>query len=154
MGARGGVNPSGLSSRTAPSSWLRWAQPCKGPGTLWGLTPLTLLAFFRRAHSFLAGLLQRPGACSLAAAPVLPGPTPFQQEHALAAFEQGDWLAELDLLQLGQALKRHALARGSYDGRAFDLMVCIAEVLEADHGWSIEQSEAWLVRMGLWEEEF
>jgi hypothetical protein len=82
--------------------------------------------------------------------PALP---PFQQEHALAAFEQGDWLAELDLLQLGQALQRSALARGSYDGRAFDLMVCIADVLEADHGWSMEQSEAWLVRMGLWEED-
>jgi hypothetical protein len=70
------------------------------------------------------------------------------------AFEQGDWLAELDLLQLGQVLQRNALVRGSYDGRAFDLMICIADVLEADHGWSIEQSEAWLVRMGLWEEEF
>ena len=113
-----------------------------------------MLAFFRRALSFLAALLQRPSACSPTAAPVSPGPTPFQQEHALAAFEQGDWLAELDLLQLGQALQRNALARGSYDGRAFDLMVCIADVLEADHGWAIEQSEAWLVRMGLWEEEF
>ena len=111
-------------------------------------------AFFQRALSSLAALLQRPAACSPAEAPVSTEPTPFQQEHALAAFEQGDWLAELDLRQLGQALQRHALARGSYDGRAFDLMVCIADVLEADHGWSIEQSEAWLVRMGLWEEEF
>ena len=112
-----------------------------------------MLAFFRRALSFLAALLQRPGAYAPALAPVCPEPAPFQQEHALAAFEQGDWLAELDLLQLGQALQRHALASGSYDGRAFDLMVCIADVLEADHGWSIEQSEAWLVRMGLWEED-
>jgi len=31
---------------------------------------------------------------------------PFQQDHAFAAFEQGDWLAELDLLQLGTALQR------------------------------------------------
>ncbi len=113
-----------------------------------------MLAFFRRALSFLAALLHRPGACSPALAPVCPEPTSFQQEHALAAFEQGDWLAELDLLQLGQVLQRNALVRGSYDGRAFDLMICIADVLEADHGWSIEQSEAWLVRMGLWEEEF
>ena len=111
-----------------------------------------MLAFFRRALSLLAALLQRPGVCSPAAA--APEPATFQQDHALAAFEQGDWLAELDLLQLGHALQRNALARGSYDGRAFDLMVCIADVLEADHGWSIEQSEAWLVRMGLWEEEF
>ena len=112
-----------------------------------------MLAFFQRALTVLAALLQRPSACS-PAAPVSSEPFPFQQEYALAAFEQGDWLAELDLLQLGQALQRNALARGSYDGRAFDLMVCIADVLEADHGWSIEQSEAWLVRMGLWEEEF
>ena len=109
-----------------------------------------MLAFFRRALSFLAALLQRPSAGSSA---VSPDPAPFQQEHALAAFEQGDWLAELDLLQLAQALQRNAFARGSYDGRAFDLMVCIADVLEADHGWSIEQSEAWLVRMGLWDDD-
>ena len=32
-------------------------------------------------------------------------------------------------------------------------MVAIADVLEADHGWSLEQSDAWLERMGLWEEE-
>ena len=43
---------------------------------------------------------------------------------------------------------------GGYDGRAFDLMFTIADVLEADHGWSFEQSDAWLERMGLWEDEF
>ena len=32
--------------------------------------------------------------------------------------------------------------RGGYDGHAFDLMVAIADVLEADHGWSFEQGEA------------
>jgi len=32
-------------------------------------------------------------------------------------------------------------------------MVAIADLLEADHGWSAEQSEAWLDRMGLWDEE-
>ena len=41
----------------------------------------------------------------------------------------------------------HALA-------AVDVMVGIADMLESDHGWRIEQSEAWLHRMGLWEEEF
>jgi hypothetical protein len=119
-----------------------------------------LVAFFRSLLPLIPSLLpmfscHAPSRTTAATSPVsneaLP-PTTFQQEHALAAFEQGDWLAELDLLQLGQALQRSALARGSYDGRAFDLMVCIADVLEADHGWSIEQSEAWLVRMGLWEE--
>ena len=79
---------------------------------------------------------------------------PFQQDHAFAVFEQGDWLAELDLLQLGTALKRTSIARGGYDGRSFDVMVAIADVLAADHGWSFEQSDAWLERMGLWEEEF
>ena len=47
MGSRGGVSPSGLSSRTATPSWLRRAQPCKGAGTLWDLNRL-----------------QRPGTCS------------------------------------------------------------------------------------------
>ena len=74
-------------------------------------------------------------------------------QHTLEAFEQGDWLAELDLLQLGQSLQLKALRCGGYDGHAFDLMVAIADVLEADHGWNFEQSEAWLTRMGLWEEE-
>jgi len=32
-------------------------------------------------------------------------------------------------------------------------MVAIADILEVDHGWSFEQSDAWLERMGLWEEE-
>jgi hypothetical protein len=124
-----------------------------------------LLAFFRSLLPLIPSLLPMlswTGSClapsrttaatSSVSSEALP-PMPFQQDHALAAFEQGDWLAELDLLQLGQALQRSALARGSYDGRAFDLMVCIADVLEADHGWSMEQSEAWLVRMGLWEED-
>ena len=73
--------------------------------------------------------------------------------HTLAAFEQGDWLAELDLLQLAQRLQLEALKSDGYDARAFDLMVAIAEVLESDHGWTFEQSEAWLTRMGLWSEE-
>jgi hypothetical protein len=33
-------------------------------------------------------------------------------------------------------------------------MVGIADLLESDHGWSKEQSEAWLDRMGLWAEDF
>jgi hypothetical protein len=42
---------------------------------------------------------------------------------------------------------------GGYDGCSFDLTVAIADVLQSDHGWSFEQSDAWLERMGLWEEE-
>ena len=87
--------------------------------------------------------------------PVLPcmEGLPLQQAHTLAAFEQGDWLAELELLQLAHALRRTAVSSGSYAARAFDLMLAIADVLEGDHGWSSEQSDAWLERMGLWEEE-
>jgi hypothetical protein len=33
-------------------------------------------------------------------------------------------------------------------------MVGIADLFESDHGWSTEQSEAWLERMGLWEEDY
>jgi hypothetical protein len=108
-----------------------------------------LFLFFQRITAFIRSLFKRETNCS-SALRVLP----YQQDHALAAFEQGDWLAELELLQLANALQRSAISRGGYDGRAFDLMVAIADVLEADHGWSLEQSDAWLERMGLWEEEF
>jgi hypothetical protein len=107
-----------------------------------------LLAFFQRITTFIRSLVQREANCPLD----LPG-LPYQQDHALAAFEQGDWLAELELLQLANALQRTAITRGGYDGRSFDLMVAIADVLQSDHGWSFEQSDAWLERMGLWEEE-
>jgi hypothetical protein len=121
-----------------------------------------LLAFFRFCLPFLPSLLPmvswlRPAAAS-GPSTALACPTtelpPYQQDHALAAFEQGDWLAELELLQLANALQRTAISRGEYDGRSFDLMFAIADVLESDHGWSTEQSDAWLERMGLWEEEF
>ena len=108
-----------------------------------------MLLFFQRITTFIRSLFKRETNCSSA----LRG-LPYQQDHALAAFEQGDWLAELELLQLANALQRSAITRGGYDGRAFDLMVAIADVLEADHGWSLEQSDSWLERMGLWEEEF
>ena len=106
-----------------------------------------MLTSIQRFFSWLRSLLQRPQTCSTSEL------GPFELDHAFAAFEQGDWLAELDLLQLGTALQLGAIARGGYDGRSFDLMVAIAEVLESDHGWSFEESEAWLTRMGLWEEE-
>jgi hypothetical protein len=107
-----------------------------------------LLTSLQRLVSWLHNLFQRhqPSPVSELA--------PFELDHAFAAFEQGDWLAELELLQLGSALQRMAIAHGGYDGRSFDLMFAIADVLEADHGWSFEQSDAWLERMGLWEEEF
>ena len=127
------------------SDLLRSARPV---GTLWSLTPSPLFNSFRRVISWLRSLLQRPQTCSTSKF------GPFELDHAFAAFEQGDWLAELDLLQLAVALQRGAVARGGYDGRSFDLMVAIADVLQSDHGWSFEQSDLWLERMGLWEEEF
>jgi hypothetical protein len=108
-----------------------------------------LLIFFQRITSFIPSLFKRETNC-----PSDLRGLPYQQDHALAAFEQGDWLAELELLQLANALQRTAIARGGYDGRSFDLMFAIADVLESDHGWSFEQSDAWLERMGLWDEEF
>jgi hypothetical protein len=103
---------------------------------------------FRRVIAWLRSSLQRPQTCSASEL------GPFELDHAFAAFEQGDWLAELELLQLANALQRGAIARGGYDGRSFDLMVAIADVLQSDHDWSFEQTDLWLERMGLWEEEF
>jgi hypothetical protein len=108
-----------------------------------------LLVFFQRITSFIRSLFQRQSNCSSRLSGL-----PYQQDYALAALEQGDWLAELELLQLANVLQRTAITRGGYDGRSFDLMFAIADVLESDHGWSFEQSDAWLERMGLWEEEF
>ena len=45
------------------------------------------------------------------------------------SFEQGDWLAELELLQLAQELKALADQRGGFEAELFDLMVSIADVL-------------------------
>ena len=115
-----------------------WTEP------LWVIAS-SPMDFFKR-------LVLGAGALLPLAIPHLPtASAPCQ--HTLEAFEQGDWLAELDLLQLGQSLQLKALRCGGYDGHAFDLMVAIADVLESDHGWNLEQSEAWLTRMGLWEEE-
>ncbi len=78
---------------------------------------------------------------------------PIHQElHAWAAFEQCDLLAELDLLHLGDSLRTAALAQGGYDNESFDVMVTIADLLVAEHGWSLQQSDGWLERMGLWDD--
>ena len=73
------------------------------------------------------------------------------RNHARAAFEQGAWLAELELLELGQHLQQQTRRSPGPEPELFDLMITIADVLEADHGWSPEQSEAWLERMGVWD---
>ena len=76
-----------------------------------------------------------------------PAPSPRRR-----SFEQGDWLAELELLQLAQELKALADQRGSFEAELFDLVVSIADVLAVYHGWPRSQSNQWLVRMGVWEE--
>ena len=50
-------------------------------------------------------------------------------------------------------MQRSVLNNSGCDDIVFDVMVGIADLLESDHGWSTEQSEAWLDRMGLWVED-
>jgi hypothetical protein len=109
---------------------------------------LALFPVFHRSLALIGSLFQQQQSCSTTGRP------PSQELHALAAFEQGDWLTELDLLHLGDALQRSALSQSGYDDTSFDAMVGIADLLESDHGWSTEQTEAWLEHMGLWEEDF
>ena len=125
---------------TASWSWLKSEADARAVGTLWSLTACSLFTSIQRFLSRLRSLLQRPQTCPATEL------GPFELDHAFAAFEQGDWLAELELLQLATALQRSAIARGGYDGRSFGLIFDIDDVLEADHGWSFEQSDAWLVR--------
>jgi hypothetical protein len=148
MGARGFLSQwvVGLPPPLGHGSAL--LQSARPVGTLWGLTPCPLFNSFPRFFSWLRSSLQRPQTCSASEL------GPFELDHAFAAFEQGDWLAELELLQLANALQRSAISRGGYEERAFNLMVAIAEVLESDHDWSFEQTDLWLERMGLWDEEF
>jgi len=72
--------------------------------------------------------------------------------HAWAALDQCDILAELELLQLAQSLQEQAQRSGGYEDESFDVMVTIADLLEREHGCSLQQSDAWLERMGLWQE--
>ena len=73
--------------------------------------------------------------------------------HAWAAFDQCNILAELDPLQLGESLRTAALDQGGYDNESFDVMITIADVLVSEHGWSAAQSDGWLERMGLWQDD-
>ena len=115
-------------------------------GTLEGHTQHALLVFLQRITSFIRFRFQGQSC-----APSCLNDLARQPDYVLAAMEQEDWLAELNLLQLANDLQRCAISLGGYDDRAFDLMIAISDLLEAHHGWSLEQSEAWLARMGLWE---
>jgi len=148
MGTRGCLSRWVLGNPPPHCHGSHLPHGARAVGTLLGLTPCPLFNSFPRFFSWLRSLLQHPQTCSSSEL------GPFELDHAFAAFEQGDWLAELDLLQLANALQRSAISRGGYEERAFNLMVAIAEVLESDHDWSFEQTDLWLERMGLWEEEF
>ena len=82
----------------------------------------------------------------------LPLPPSITAAEAWHTLEQCHWLAELQLLQLAQALERAARQQGGYDADAFDVLIAIADALEEQHGWSVQQTEAWLSRLGAWDE--
>ena len=127
-------------------------RPCVG--TLWGLTQCPVPLFICLRRWLLSWLLPPPQeAAPSNSTPPDPIPSGSQEIHAWAAFDQCDILAELDLLQLGESLRTAALEQGGYDNESFDVMVTIADVLVAEHGWSFEQSDGWLERMGLWQDD-
>jgi hypothetical protein len=147
--ATGAVGPAGPWRTAGPTSWISSTALRKGCRNPFG----PYANSFARSPSTHQGLhpFATPAAKRLpfhAQRPVL------SENHALADFEQGDWLAELEVLQLANVLQHTAITRGGYDERSFELMFAIADGLEADHGWSIEQSGTWLERMRLWQDEF
>ena len=98
-------------------------------------------------------LLQRLLAWCLPCQPSLWPRARADATHAQAAADQASLLAELDLLQLAQALQQRAQRHGGYEGEVFDLMLAIADRLEQHHGWDPEQCDAWLERLGVWDWE-
>ena len=118
-------------------------------GTLWGPIPHAVPRFdclLRWLRSLVSAFRSPPSTGIRDDLPVSP------EVHAWAALDQCDILAELELLQLAQSLQEQAQRSGSYDNESFDVMVTIADLLEREHGWSLQQSDAWLERMGLWQE--
>jgi len=116
-----------------------------GPGTLWGPAPAPVPLL----HRLLAWCLPRQPSR-------WPSHWPWARDdaaHTQAAADQAGLLAELDLLQLAQALQQQVQSHGGYAGEVFDLMIAIADLLEHNHGWDPEQSDAWLERMGVWDWE-
>jgi hypothetical protein len=65
-----------------------------------------------RSQTLNGSLFQQQHPCSTS------DPHPCQELHALAPFEQGIWLKELDLLHLDDAMKRNALTHGGDDDTA------------------------------------
>lgn len=120
---------------------LRAAARSPRPGTLGGLEEHTLrLNELTRLLSGLAPVIHS----------LIERPLPSRQRRS---FEQGDWMAELELLQLGQEIQALARESGGFEAELFDLMVSIADVLERDHDWNRSQSNQWLERLGLFDED-
>ncbi len=116
-------------------------MPSRPPGTLRSPVPVPVLIL----HRLLAWCLPwQPSLWPRARA---------DATHAQATADQANLLAELDLLQLAQALQQQAQRHGGYEGEVFDLMLSIADRLEQHHGWDAEQSDTWLERMGVWDWE-
>ncbi|MCT0225522.1 hypothetical protein [Synechococcus sp. CS-1328] len=76
------------------------------------------------------------------------------ERHSQALTEQRGLLGELQLLQLGHSLQQQAQRKGRYDGPAAEALIGIAYALEIHHGWDPLLVDAWLERLGLWDQEF
>ncbi|MEA5424000.1 hypothetical protein [Synechococcus sp. CCY9202] len=87
------------------------------------------------------------------AGPLAP-PVDGQKEHDQALCEQRSLLGELQLLQLGLGLQHAARRCGYYDNAAAEALIGIADALELHHGWDPLMVDAWLERLGLWDQEF
>jgi hypothetical protein len=106
MGARGCLSQWILGNPPPLGHGSDLPRCARGVGTLCGLTPCPLLTSIQHLIIWLRSLLPCPQNCLTTEL------GPFELDYAFAAFEQGDWLAELDLLQLANALQRTAHARG------------------------------------------
>jgi hypothetical protein len=73
-----------------------------------------LFPVFHRSLALISSLFQQQQPCSTRDL------IPCQELHALAAFEQGDWLTELDVLHLGDALQRSAMNNSGCEDIVFD----------------------------------
>ncbi|MFM7674376.1 MAG: hypothetical protein ACKO5F_02040 [Synechococcus sp.] len=75
------------------------------------------------------------------------------ENHSQALREQRGLLGELQLLQLAQGLQYAAQRRGHYNPAAAEALIGIGDALELHHGWDPLMVDAWLERLGLWDQE-
>ena len=82
---------------------------------------------------------------------LLTPPPPATVQKALQ--EQRGWLQELELLRRGLARSHQARRRGGFCPAALHDLLVIADDLEINHGWDPLLVDAWLDRLGLWDQE-